>query len=449
MSSIWEEVKNHIKRELPTKSFSLWINPITVVDQEDDGLTLGCPNRFSRDWVKENYSGIIEEKLAQIGGDKCRLAWKIMPLKRKEHSPGASPGAAQMTLPNLVKNGHAGRRGLNHDFTFDRFVVGKCNEFAYSASKALALGGQWPYNSLFLLSSTGLGKSHLSQSIGHEILAQNPAIKVLYVTAEDFVNEMVFALKNGRIEEFKGRYRRECDVLLLEEVHFFGGKERTQLELGHTLDVLANERKRIIFTSALLPKDIPNMTKRLSSRLTSGIITTLDKPDYETRVKILQKKSSEQGLLLSEEIVRFLAKRLTGDVRQMESALRCLKAKSELLKVKIDLDLAEEVLSCHVGEERRTSMEDINNLVCRYFRIEPQLLKSKSRKKIHSYPRNIYVYLCRHFTDATLEDIGKSIDRNHSTVLYASEVVEHKMKVDTVVKNQVGFLSERLMTAIS
>jgi len=445
MSSIWEEVKNHIKRDLPTKSFSLWINPITVLDQEDDCLTLGCPNRFSRDWVKENYSGIIEEKLAQVGGGRCRLAWKIMPLKRKGRPPRAFPDAGQMALPNLVKNGHAGRRGLNHDFTFDRFVVGKCNEFAYSASKALALGGQWPYNSLFLLSATGLGKSHLSQAIGHEILAQDPAVKVLYATAEDFVNEMVFALKNGRTEEFKGKYRRGCDVLLLEEVHFFGGKERTQLELGHTLDVLSNERKRIIFTSALLPKDIPNMTKRLSSRLTSGIITTLNKPDYETRVKILQKKSCEQGLLLSEEMIRFLGKRLTGDVRQMESTLRCLKAKSELLKVKIDLDLAEEVLSCHVGEEQRTSIEDIIKLVCRYFRIEPQVLKSKSRKKIHSYPRNIYVYLCRHYTDATLEDIGKSVDRNHSTVLYASEVVEHRMKVDNVVKNQVSFLGERLM----
>ncbi len=445
MNSIWEEVKNHLKRELPTKSFSLWINPITVLDQKEDSLTLGCPNRFSRDWVKENYSAIIEEKLAQLSGEKYRLAWKIVPLKRKGRAPGAYPDSGQMALPNLVKNGHAGRRGLNYDFTFDRFVVGKCNEFAYSASKALALGGQWPYNSLFLLSSTGLGKSHLSQAIGHEILAQNPAAKVLYATAEDFVNEMVFALKNGRTEEFKSKYRRGCDVLLLEEVHFFGGKERTQLELGHTLDVLANERKRIIFTSALLPKDIPSMTKRLSSRLTSGIITTLDKPDYETRVKILQKKSREQGLVLSEEFIRFLGKRLTGDVRQMESALRCLKAKSELLKVRIDLDLAEEVLSCHVSEEQRTSMEDIIKLVCRYFRIEPQILRSKSRKKIHSYPRNIYIYLCRHFTDATLEDIGKSIDRNHSTVLYASEVVEHRMKVDTVVKNQVGFLGERLV----
>jgi len=191
------------------------------------------------------------------------------------------------------------------------------------------------------------------------------------------------------------------------------------------------------------------MTKRLSSRLTSGIITTLTKPDHDTRVKILQKKASEQGLLLSDEIIRYLAQRLTGDVRQMESALRCLKAKSELLKVKIDLNLAEEVLSCHVGEEPGTSMEDISKLVCRYFRIEPQVLKSKSRKKIHSYPRNIYVYLCRQYTDATLEDIGKSIDRNHSTVLYAAEVVEHKIKVDNVVKNQIGFLSERLIAGTS
>jgi chromosomal replication initiator protein len=322
--------------------------------------------------------------------------------------------------------------------------VGKCNEFAYSASKALALERHPPYSSLFILANTGLGKSHLSQAAGHAILKNDPNLRVYYITAEDFVNEMIYALRNNRIDEFKNKYRRSCDVLLLEEVHFLGGKEKTQLELGYTLDALSNDRKRIIFTSSLLPKDIPNLTKGLSSRLTSGIITTLEKPGYQTRVKILEKKSAEQNLVLSEEIIHLLAKNLTGDIRQMESALSCLKAKSELMKANMDVPLAKDVLCCHVPVPGAIAMEDIRKLVCQYFKVDPHLLKSKSRKQIHAYPRNVYVYLCRQHTDKTVEEIGKSLNRKHSTVLYASEVIEHKMKVDPRVRNQVNFLSEKL-----
>ncbi|UCB50854.1 MAG: hypothetical protein JSW56_08370, partial [Deltaproteobacteria bacterium] len=203
---------------------------------------------------------------------------------------------------------------------------------------------------------------------------------------------------------------------------------------------------KLIFTSPLLPKDIPNLTKELSSRLTSGVITTLDRPDYKTALKILQNKSAEQNLALSEEILHLFAKHLTQDIRQMESALRCLKAKSELMKAKINLDLAKEVLRCHVSDQESTAMEDIEKIVCRYFKIDPVVLRSKSRKKIHAYPRSIYVYLCRHHTEATLEDIGKSIQRNHSTVLYASEVIEHKIRVDNEVKKHVNFLRQRLQS---
>jgi chromosomal replication initiator protein len=255
---------------------------------------------------------------------------------------------------------------------------------------------------------------------------------------------MIFGLKNNRIEEFKNKYRRSCDVLLLDEVHFLGGKERTQLELGYVLDALANDNKRIIFTSSLLPKDIPNFTKELSSRLTSGIIATLEKPDYETRIKILERKASDQGMRLSEEITYLLAHRLTGDIREMESALSCLKAKSELLKAEINADLAEEVLRSHSSEESSIAPEDIKNLICQYFKIDPQILDSKSRKKVYAYPRAVYIYLCRHHTGMTAEEIGKTLSRSHSTVLYATEVIEHRMKVDKKVRNQVEFLRAKL-----
>jgi len=444
MSNIWEDVKNHIKKELPEKNYSLWISPLTLLDDKSNQLTLGCPNRFSYNWIKENYQSIIEKKLTALSNDSYTLSFKVTPTKRKQPVPDMFKESKQLNLPNVSTKRGNSRRRFNRDFTFDRFVVGDCNEFAYSASKAMALGDTWSYDSLFMLSKTGLGKSHLSQSIGHAILDENPNVKAYYITAEDFVNEMIFAIKNNRIDEFKNRYRRSCDVLLLEEVHFLSGKEKTQLELGYTLDALANDGKKIIFTSSLLPDKMPNMTKELASRLTSGIITTLEKPDYKTRLKIIEKKSIDYNLNLLEEIKHYLAKYLTRDVRQIESALRCLRAKAELLKAKIDMDLAREVIKCHLPGQNDIAISDVKKVICRYFKIDPEVLHSRSRKKIHSFPRNIYVYLCRTHTDATLEEIGRSIDRNHSTVLYSFEVIEKKIKIENNVKKQVDFLNQKL-----
>ncbi|MFC1868043.1 chromosomal replication initiator protein DnaA [Thermodesulfobacteriota bacterium] len=444
MGNIWEEAKGHLRKELSEKSFSLWINPITLLDEKDDSIILGCPNKFSLNWVMEHYLGIMETKLAEAGKNNYKFVLKVKSPEKRVPTPEIFKKSKQLSLPNIPTNRVRGRRKFNKDFTFDRFVVGGCNEFAYSAAKALAVGDTWNYESLFMLANTGLGKSHLSQSIGYDIQCNNPSIRAYYITAEDFVNEMIYALKNNRIDEFKNKYRRSCDVLLLEEVHFLGGKEKTQLELGYTLDALVNDNKKILFTSSLLPKDIPNMTKGLSSRLTSGIITTLEKPDYKTRIKLIEKKSSEQKLRLSEDIIHLFAKHLTRDVRQIESSLKCLKAKSELLNAKINLALAKEVLMCHVTDNNQISIEGIKKVICHYFKIDPMMLRSKSRKKTHSYPRSIYVYLCRNYTEATLEDIGRSIDRCHSTVLYSSEVVERRMKTDKMVKNHVTFLKEKI-----
>lgn len=443
MTNIWEEIKDQIRGVLPEKSFSLWINPLTLLEQREDTLVLGCPNKFSLNWVTENYMPLFQENLDRMNERNCRLTLRVV-APSSAVPPGLLQDPRQLTLPNMPSNENGGPRSLNEDFTFDRFVVGRCNEFAFAASKALAIEGQFPCSSLFVVAKTGLGKSHLSQATAHALLESNPKLKVIYLTAEDFVNEMIFALKNHRIDEFKNKYRRSCDVLLLEEIHFLSGKEKTQLELGYTLDALANDHKRIIFTSSLLPKDIPNLSKELASRLTSGIITTLDTPDYETRVKIIERKSSEQGLALSQEIFHLLAKDLTGDIRQMESALRCLKAKADLMNARIDTDLAKEVLLCHVPTQKLVTMEDVKTIVCQYFKVDPTMLESKSRKKIHAYPRNVYGYLCRQHTDRTVEEIGRSLSRNHSTVLYASEVIEHKMKVDKRVGNQIEFLSNKL-----
>jgi chromosomal replication initiator protein len=441
MKTIWEDIKGQIRSELPKNTFSLWIHPIRFLEKADQTVTLNCPNKFSRNWVMENYFDLIEDKLHQAGAAKVELVFKRD--RGRETPPMAvdRPAPRQLALHNIPGNG---RVRLNHDFTFDRFVVGQCNEFAYSASRALAHGSPVDYRRLLMLANTGLGKSHLTHAIAHRILQENPRSRLYYMTAEDFTNEMIAALKTNRIEAFKDKYRRGCDVLLLEEMHFLGGKQKTQIELGYTLDALASDNKSVILTSSLAPKDIPRMSKELSSRLTSGLVTAIKGPDFKTRVKILYQKAAEHGLVLGDEIIEFLASRLTRDVRQMESALKCLKARAELVKAKMDLDLAREVVNCLVSKEDAIGLEEIRELVCRYYKVEPALLVSKSRKKVHVTPRNIYVYLSRRHTDETIQAIADSINRSHSTVVYASELVEHRMKTDPNMNRQVDFLSKKL-----
>lgn len=443
MKAAWEDIKTYLRSRLPENSYSMWINPITYLGKEDSSVVLGCPNRFSCNWVEENYLGMIRDRFNQTGEEEVNLVFKVGPPRKKSFTEGFPPAVEQLMIPNLPLRYERGIR-LNADFTFSRFVVGPCNEFAYYALKAIAQESISTSNSAFIRSDTGLGKTHLSHAVGIEIKKQKPSCRVLYVTAEDFANEMVYSLKNNDIEGFKNKYRRACDVLLLEEVHFLGGKEKTQAELGYTLDALANDNKKIIFTSSLSPKDIPNMSRELSSRMTSGIVTSIEGTDYNTREKILETKALEHNISLSKEIIGFLAGRLNRDVRQLESAVKSLKARAELMKARIDIDLAKEVVACLASDKRSVTLQDIKNIVAKYYKIDPEMLGSKSRKKLYSYPRNIFSFLCRHHTHEPLERIAQIINRSHSTVVYASELVERSMKSDDRMRREIDFLNQKI-----
>ena len=446
MSNTWEDIQRQISTEIPKNTFSLWIKPINLVETTGERLVLACPNKFSRDWVMENYLSLIRERINLVAGSPVDVVLKIQepPKTAATWAPSDLSEPRQLTFSSMPGNGGTLKRQLNQKFTFDRFIVGNSNEFAYSASKALANGSHCDYDTLFMLSGTGLGKTHLAQAVGHSVLENNPQTRVRYVTAEDFTNEMISSLKNNAIDAFKKKYRRSCDVLLLEEVHFLSGKEKTQLELEYTLDALINERKKIVFTSALPPKNIPRLSKSLSSRLVSGLVTTISPPDHETRAMIIARKAAELNMSLPDDIIDHLASRLIRDVRQMESALKCLKAKSDLLKARIDRDLTEGVLDSLADAESSITPAHIRKLICTYYKADPETLGSKSRKKVHAYPRNVYVYLCRRHTDCTLAGIGKTINRTHSAVLYATELVAHKMKTENELKQQVRFLNRKL-----
>jgi chromosomal replication initiator protein len=451
METVWNNMKTVLKDVMDKKNFSLWVKPLQFLDADEGTIYLGCPNKFSRNWVQENYSSLFQSQLSTVGCNDHKVIFKILPHKEsiKPNHNGGNGNGRQLILPNMPKKIRAGEKYLNARFTFNKFVVGECNEFAYSVSKALANGSHSPYSSLFLMAQTGLGKSHLIQAIGNTILQKKPSAKVLYITTEDFTNEMIYALKNNLITQFKNKYRKVCDVLLLEELHFLSGKEKTQTEISYTLDSLFNDEKMVIFTSPLMPEEIPNMKKMLISRFTSGVITSIKKPDFHTRLSILKQKALEREISLPEDVACFMAENLTQDVRQLEGSLDSLKAISFFLKKEIKLDLTKEIVKQLIPAKHLARVEDIQKIVCKYFKIDRDVLKSKSRKKIITYPRSIAIYLCRRYTDKSLESIGRSFNRNHSTVLYDEEKINKNIKIDNDLRREVEFLCRQIEDRIA
>jgi chromosomal replication initiator protein len=291
-----------------------------------------------------------------------------------------------------------------------------------------------------------MGKSHLSQAIGHHVMSIHPQDRVYYITAEDFSNEMVQAYRHNSIDKFKDKYRNHCDVLLLEDVHYLSGKERTQIELALTLDTLFESGKRIIFSSCYLPADIPKLNDKLSSRLSCGLISAIDPPNFRTRVRILQKKAWTNSYQVPDDVIQYLADELSEDVRQLESGLNGVAAKSSLLGMPVDLKLAESVVKNIVRQRKRITIDVIKKLVCKYYNVGLEDIASRSRKQNLVRPRQIAIYLARHYTDAPLQTIGKSFNRYHATALHSINCIERGLKQDSSIQKQVGFFRQKLET---
>jgi len=432
--------------KLTEPNVKVWLNPLQPLRLEARTLYLGCPNRFFMAWVREHYYPHLVAALdaARAKGYEVEsVELEVAATPGPSHPEGPRPRPNE--LPHLEIHRRAPLR-FNRRFTFDRFVVGSANQYAFSASLALAEGENLNTDALYLLAGPGLGKSHLSQAIGQHILKHQPDRRVFYLTAEDFTNELIYSLKNQNMAEFKDKYRRNCDVLVLEEVNFLSGKEKIQAELSYTLDCLNDNGKKIVFTSSNLPKDIPRLGRQFASRLNNTLISAIRPPDYETRLKILRQKARENDLVIPEPVLEFMAARLTKDVRRMESCLLSLGAKSKLLARPIDLALAEEALR-DLGEEETPgefNPELIQQTVCRYYQVSLDDLRSRSRRKNIVLTRNVGMYLCRRLTDLSLETIGKAFGRNHSTVLYSVNLIENRTRRDPKLRGQLDFLTEQV-----
>jgi chromosomal replication initiator protein len=291
-----------------------------------------------------------------------------------------------------------------------------------------------------------MGKSHLSQAIGHQILAESPAERVYYMTAEDFTNEMVTSYKTNSVGNFKEKYHKGCDVLLLEDVQYLSGKGRTQIELAHTLDSLFNENKKIIFSSCFSPTEIPKLSENLRSRLACGLISSIEPPDYRMRVKILKKFARANNWEMPGEVIEFLAAELTQDVRQLKSGLVGVSAKASLMGGPIDIHLAADVIKNMVRQSQTITINSIKKLVCKYYNVTPKELVSRSRKQALVRPRQIAIYLSRRYTDQPLQAIGKSFNRYHATAMHAIGAVEKGIRLGGTIQRHIEYLCQKLET---
>jgi chromosomal replication initiator protein len=447
MGNIWDVVKTSIKQSIPEQSYSMWIDPLFFEAWENDHtLTLSTLNLFSRKRIFDHFMPIIESELEKAIGKSCKLNIIVREKQKKNNSDSDTMKPdTQMVFPEMNFQPYAGRL-LRRDFTFDNFVVGGNNDFAYSAALCFASKKLPNQSSLFFISRTGMGKSHLSQAVGHYILSSFPSERVYYATAEDFTNEMVLAFKHNALDKFKEKYRSQCDTLLLEDVHFLTGKDRTQIELAHALDYLLDARKKVIFSSCLPPTDIPKLNDQLRSRISSGLMSQIDPPDFKTRVRILKRKAKVKGLILPGDVIEYLAGELTDDIRQLESGLIGVFSRSSLLGETVSLSMAEGVVKTMVKEKKQITIDAIKKLVCKEYKISEKDIVSRSRKQAIVRPRQIAIYLARKYTDCPLQTIGKSFSRYHATALHSIGAIEKELKQNAAIQKQVEFLRKKLET---
>jgi chromosomal replication initiator protein len=445
MDHEWQKIKAELQKCTSKGQYDLWVYSLDFLGVQEDRLVLGCKNRLHKGWLREN----LEKPLLAIACKYFPAVRKLELIIGTDNSPAEVPVEKdiprQTSFQELIKRSGP---AFNPRFTFDDFVVGASNQFAYAASMAMAGGQQFNDGSLFLLSKTGLGKSHLSHAMGNFMMTQQPSLRVQYVTAEQFANEMIFSLKNDRIDGFKEKYRNNCDILLMEKIEFLSGKEKVQNELVYTLDELQNRGKRIVCTANARPNEIPRLSTDLQSRLNGILVAEIDRPDFRTRAAIIQHKIRRENVRMPKQVVDFLADRITGDIRQLESCLVGLMAKSNIMRVPITLQLAQEVTQTMLNNLPKLTAQHIQQIVCGSFQISVDDLLSPSRRKEIAMARKIGMYLCRQYTSDSLAVIGKAFKRSHSTVLYSVNEMNKAMKdSNSKLKRQLDYVSQRLETS--
>ncbi|MBW1679124.1 MAG: chromosomal replication initiator protein DnaA [Deltaproteobacteria bacterium] len=443
-TQLWSQFEKALRKRVGLASYNRWLAQLKPQEFFSNKVMLACPNKFVLDWVKLNYYKDITITFQQVTGKEVSIEFIILNPKNNG-TDKRTLRPHQLILPGTERY----LRGLpfvNREYTFHNFVVGPSNQLAYASALAVAEKKPRLYNPLFFYSSPGLGKTHLSSAMGQNIFSHNPDIRVFYTTAEWFTQEMVQALRKNHIMEFKEKYRKQCDVLVIEDVQFLQGKEKTQEEVFYTLDTLIQMGKQVVLTANSNPREINNLKTNLKSRMGSGLVVDIKSPDYETKRKIISRRCDEENVKIPEEVADYVARSIKSNVRDIKSAIIQLIASSSLLGQKIDLNLARETLKDFI-QNKAVDISDIQKFISHHFKVTPDQLQSKSRCRAISYPREVAYYFCRKYTDSTLSAIGKCFNRNHSSVLRALNKFETTIRTNRGIKDALNYLTQKFEKA--
>lgn len=441
MKEIWNRCLGAVGEKISQKAFDMWLKPLKLLNMSESQIELEVPNKFFKDWISDNYQSILKDALLQITKKNYSINFRLN--EGKEEKETTPREFDKLPTAKVIKE--AKDDGLNPSYNFAAFIVGSCNQFAHAAALAVANLPAKDYNPLFIYGGVGLGKTHLINAIGNQIAPNDPPAKICYISSEKFTNELINCLRYEKMTDFRNKYRNK-DVLLVDDIQFLGGKERTQEEFFHTFNSLYESHKQIVLTSDKPPKDIPGLEERLRSRIGWGLIADIQPPDIETRVAILGKKAEMNNIALSNDVGLFLASHLGSNVRELEGALTRLGAYASLTGNDININMAKEMLKDIFSDrEKMISIENIQKAAANFFNIKVSDLKSPKKLKIYALPRQISMYLCRTMTKSSFPEIGAKFGgKDHSTVIHAFRQIEKKATDDSYIKNAVETLKNEL-----
>jgi len=444
-ADLLSSILNAISKRVNQQSFNMWFKPISSATKDDANIYLGVPNDVFRDWITNNYFDVIEESLHELDLDAYQLRFMIddsPPADARSAEPPSNVSSRPAVVPGKDTGLAVGavravetepvELPLTPKYTFDTFVVGSCNQFAHAASLAVVDMPSKTYNPLYVYGGVGLGKTHLMHAIGQAIKQRNQNLRLTYLSSERFMNELINAIRYDKTIKFRDKYRN-IDVLLMDDIQFLAGKERTQEEFFHTFNALYDAQKQIVISSDCQPREIPTLEERLHSRFEWGLIADIQPPDLETKVAILKRKADLDRINLPDNVALFIASKIKSNIRELEGSLVRLTAYASLKGLPVDLDLAHDVLRTILAEESSgVSVELIQKAVAVHYRLKVTDLKSKNNSRKIAVPRQIAMYLCKTLTKASFPEIGREFGgKHHTTVLHSVNKIAQLYAKDT------------------